>query len=301
MSPDKLLPAAPHLAHLKDQADKLCRAFLANDPAAVARVHAVDRLGSLPGGADLALAHAQLVVAREYGFASWALLKGHVESLAATRREAQEHPMTTTPDLRRDLFNFTLGLATLQRSGVPILEGLEVASQSVRDPGLRAAILDVRGSLRDGQSLAAEFKRHARYFDPMFVQMIGVGQETGKVDVILERMAAHIEHGDSPNPLLTFVRRLSAMMEVGMPVRQALGIAAEIETDATFKAVLPVVAAAVEGGANLAEALAAHPAVFDPFIVSMVKAGDLGGVLDINLQRIAEQIERSEAFGRASG
>jgi type II secretory pathway component PulF len=299
MSPDKPLPAQPHLAHLKDQADKLCRAFAANDAAARLRVRSVDRLAALAGGAELPLSSAQLVIAREYGFPGWPALKTHVASLATTRRKAQEPPMTTTDARRKDLFNFSLSLSTLQRSGVPILEGLQVAAEAVRDAGMRAAILDVRDRLREGgQSIAVEFKRHGTWFDAMFVQMVAAGEETGKLDVILDRLAAYIEQGESANPLLNFVRRMSAMIEIGMPVRQTVGIVAELEQDPGLRRVLPQVVKDVDGGRSLWEALGAHPGVFDGFFVSMVRAGDLGGVLDENLRRIADQINRSEAFDR---
>src|SRR5690606_24607074 len=71
----KDLPARPHLDHLKHEAKALHRAFLARAPEAVARVEAV-----LGPRTDLRLTEAQRVVAREYGFASWARLRTRVEA-----------------------------------------------------------------------------------------------------------------------------------------------------------------------------------------------------------------------------
>ncbi len=72
-----VLPARPNLEHLKKQAKDLLHNFEQGDPAAIERLHAV---GSTAAG--LKLADAQYAVAREYGFASWAKMKEHVESLA---------------------------------------------------------------------------------------------------------------------------------------------------------------------------------------------------------------------------
>ena len=88
------------------------------------------------------------------------------------------------------------------------------------------------------------------------------------------------------------------MVEAGLPLTQILAILAEVETDPAQRAVQDAVAAAVKNGASLPQALSEHPTVFNPFIVAMIKAGDTGGTLDVNLRRIGEQIARSAAFER---
>jgi hypothetical protein len=80
------LPAAPNMEHLKTQAKRLLEAFSSQDPDAIRRVASHYPHGSAPDAtreaARLKLSGAQLVVAREYGFASWQKLKRHVESLS---------------------------------------------------------------------------------------------------------------------------------------------------------------------------------------------------------------------------
>src|SRR5436309_7719750 len=73
------LPTHPDLEHLKKQAKDLLRDFRQGDPATVERFRSV---ASLPATARPKLAHAQHLIARQYGFASWPKLKAHVESLA---------------------------------------------------------------------------------------------------------------------------------------------------------------------------------------------------------------------------
>ena len=84
------LPASANLEHLKKQAKDLLAALRRNDPAAHARWHTVDpqhsQLLSSSVPAMVSLSHAQFVLAREYGFASWPRLKRHVEALAAARQ-----------------------------------------------------------------------------------------------------------------------------------------------------------------------------------------------------------------------
>ena len=78
---NKSLPDAPSMEHLKTQARRLLASFNTQDPAAILRVASFKLT---PEGARLKLAGAQLVVAREHGFASWQKLKRHVEGLANT-------------------------------------------------------------------------------------------------------------------------------------------------------------------------------------------------------------------------
>ncbi len=296
MSPDKVLPAAPSLEHLKDQADKLSRAFDRGDPGARVRVRALDTLRTLANeaGAALTVAQSQLMIAREYGFPSWPALKAHVESRAP---HPQEAPMTTTPDaLRKDLFNFALTLASLQRSGVRIVRGFEIATDAVVDPGLKKALIEVRSALREGQGVSDPLKKHPRYFDATFINLVIAGEETGRLDEMLERLAGLIEKGGAPTPLLVFTRQLSVMVSTGLPLTQAVSIISEGQNDAALAGVLPQVAQALKGGANFPEALAAHPEVFNSFYVEMTRAGDQGGNLDVLLLRIADQMERSESF-----
>ena len=76
-SPTSPLPARPSLEQLRKQAKELVKAYRGGDRAAVARFHA--HHPRITSGELVALADAQLVLAREYGFASWARLKHHVE------------------------------------------------------------------------------------------------------------------------------------------------------------------------------------------------------------------------------
>jgi type IV pilus assembly protein PilC len=89
---------------------------------------------------------------------------------------------------RTALSRFSSTLAMLLRSGVPILQSLEIVSETVGNKVIGKAIIDVQLSVRDGESIAKPLAKHS-VFPPMVVQMISVGEETGQVDTMLEKVA----------------------------------------------------------------------------------------------------------------
>jgi type IV pilus assembly protein PilC len=89
---------------------------------------------------------------------------------------------------RTALSRFSSTLAMLLRSGVPILQALEIVSETVNNKVIGKAINDVQLSVRDGESIAKPLSKHV-VFPPMVVQMISVGEETGQVDTMLEKIA----------------------------------------------------------------------------------------------------------------
>ena len=88
---------------------------------------------------------------------------------------------------------FTRILGTLIKSGVPILEALEVLRGVVGNQVISDAIGEARDSIREGQSVAAPIAATG-VFEPMVTQMISVGEETGALDDMLERMAVFYDN-----------------------------------------------------------------------------------------------------------
>jgi type IV pilus assembly protein PilC len=86
------------------------------------------------------------------------------------------------------LSRFSGTLAMLMRSGVPILQALEIVSDTVNNKVIGKAINEVQLSVRDGESIAKPLTKYP-IFPPMVVQMISVGEETGQVDTMLEKIA----------------------------------------------------------------------------------------------------------------
>lgn len=93
--------------------------------------------------------------------------------------------------------------------------------------------------------------------------------------------------------LVVFVRQFSTMIDAGLPLVQCLDILSNQEPNKTFKRVLLEVKQSVEGGATFADSLKKHPKVFDTLFVNLVAAGEIGGILDTILNRLANYIEKN--------
>jgi len=87
------------------------------------------------------------------------------------------------------LARFARVLGVLNRSGVPILQSLDVVSETVNNSLMSSAIKDVQEAVKQGESLTKPLAKHS-IFPPMVVQMLAVGEETGALDTMLEKTAA---------------------------------------------------------------------------------------------------------------
>lgn len=97
-----------------------------------------------------------------------------------------------------------------------------------------------------------------------------------------------------PGVLAVFTRQLATLIDAGMPLLRGLRILQQQETNPRLKRVLGEVAQSIEGGGTLTEALSAHPKVFSGLYVNMVRAGEIGGALEITLRRLAEFMEKAQ-------
>jgi len=94
--------------------------------------------------------------------------------------------------------------------------------------------------------------------------------------------------------LVIFTRQFATMIDAGLPLVQCLDILAGQLDNLAFREVLSKVKAKVESGSTLADALGDHPKVFDTLYVQLVAAGEIGGILDTILNRLAQYIEKNE-------
>ena len=94
--------------------------------------------------------------------------------------------------------------------------------------------------------------------------------------------------------LVVFTRQFAVMVDAGLPLVQCLQILGDQQENPTMKGVLRKVKYDVESGSTFAEALGKHPHVFDDLFVNLVAAGEVGGILDTILNRLAVQLEKAE-------
>lgn len=98
--------------------------------------------------------------------------------------------------------------------------------------------------------------------------------------------------------LTIMTRQLSVMVSSGMTLLRAFYVLEEQIEHPTLKETMAQVREDIEGGLTLSEALEAHPKVFNPLYVAMVRAGETGGILEDTLNRIANQLEADDSLRR---
>ncbi|MHB8481499.1 MAG: type II secretion system F family protein [Nitrospiria bacterium] len=114
--------------------------------------------------------------------------------------------------------NFTRTLGTLISSGVPILEGLGIVAKTSGNKVVEEALLSVKQSISEGKTIAEPLKK-TDVFPPMVVQMIGVGESTGALDAMLEKIADfYDDEVDSAVTALTSLLEPALMVFLGVTI-----------------------------------------------------------------------------------
>ena len=93
--------------------------------------------------------------------------------------------------------------------------------------------------------------------------------------------------------LMVFTRQLATLIDAGLPLLQSLNVLAKQEPNPNLRATIVALGEAVQGGSTFSEALSAYPRMFNKLFVNMVKAGEIGGVLEVVLKRLAEYQEKA--------
>ena len=108
------------------------------------------------------------------------------------------------------------------------------------------------------------------------------------------KLPKFLQGGVKAKQLTTFTRQMSTLVNAGLPLMRALRVLQRQEKNVALRDAVLQMAESIESGSTFAEALAAHPKIFDRLFVNMVKAGEVGGVLDVVLARLAEFQEKAE-------
>ncbi|NLC71695.1 MAG: type II secretion system F family protein [Desulfuromonadaceae bacterium] len=132
----------------------------------------------------------------------------------------------------------------------------------------------VLAQLRKAGVLPSEVKERGKGFD-MQIKIPGLKPKVTTKDMVV------------------FTRQFSTMIDAGLPLVQCLEILARQQDNRTFKEILVNVKENVESGATFADSLKKHPKVFDDLYVNLVAAGEVGGILDTILNRLAAYIEKA--------
>lgn len=99
----------------------------------------------------------------------------------------------------------------------------------------------------------------------------------------------------------SFTRQFATMINAGIPITEALSIL-RLQSNPSLQRIVAQLLADVEGGKSLSIAMSAHPKVFSPTYIALVKSGESGGVLDTVLVRLSDNLEREQEFkGKIKG
>jgi type IV pilus assembly protein PilC len=114
----------------------------------------------------------------------------------------------------------------------------------------------------------------------------------------LSEIFPFLQKGVAIRDLVIFTRQFATMIDAGLPLVQCLDILGTQEPNATFKKIILQIKGDVESGATFSDALGKHPKVFDRLYVNLVAAGEVGGILDTILSRLAAYLEKNDKLRR---
>lgn len=151
----------------------------------------------------------------------------------------------------------------------------------------------VKGELeaRNDQAVFMNLKAQKIIADPKKIKEKGKGLD---MELTIPGMGPKFQSRD----VVIFTRQFATMIDAGLPLVQGLKILGVNHENKEVKRVLLAVKDSVEQGSTLADSLALHPKAFDTLFVNMIRAGENGGILDIILERLAIQLEKTMKLKR---
>ena len=93
----------------------------------------------------------------------------------------------------KDISMFTRQLATMMKAGVPLLQSFDIVSKGHANPSMAKLIMDLRGDIETGTSLNNAFRKYPLYFDALFCNLVGAGEQAGILEDLLTRLAIYKE------------------------------------------------------------------------------------------------------------
>jgi len=93
----------------------------------------------------------------------------------------------------KDISLFTRQLATMMKSGVPLLQSFDIVGRGHSNPAVGKLLLDIKSDVETGSSLSQAFRKYPLYFDALFCNLISAGEQAGILDTLLDRLATYKE------------------------------------------------------------------------------------------------------------
>ncbi|MGQ9685186.1 MAG: type II secretion system F family protein [Thiobacillaceae bacterium] len=93
----------------------------------------------------------------------------------------------------KDVTLFTRQLATMLKAGVPLLQAFDIAARSHANPALQRLLGEIKGDVEAGTSMSQAFRKHPKYFDGLYCNLVYAGEQAGILDGVLDRIATYKE------------------------------------------------------------------------------------------------------------
>ena len=93
----------------------------------------------------------------------------------------------------QDITFFTRQLAVMMKAGVPLLQSFDIVAKGHSNPSVTRLLLDIKTEVETGSSLAQAFRKYPLYFDNLFCNLVGAGEQAGILDTLLDRLAMYKE------------------------------------------------------------------------------------------------------------
>ena len=152
-----------------------------------------------------------------------------------------------------------------------------------------------KGEVEAANADAARSRLRQMQISPTSVKAKGGGFGAIQINIATPKF---LQAKVTTKDLVIFTRQFSTMIDSGLPLVQCLDILSKQSTNATFRDQLSVIKEQVESGSTFADALKKYPETFDELFRNMVAAGEVGGILDTILTRLAAYLEKADKLRR---
>lgn len=137
-------------------------------------------------------------------------IQGSSQALVKAQLRKQGVNPTRVKRKRKDLFGprkvaikpsdiavFTRQLATMMKSGIPLVQSFEIVGESLENPSMRALVLEIKDDIAAGNNFADCIRKHPRYFDDLFCNLVEAGEQSGALETMLDRLAMYKEKSEA--------------------------------------------------------------------------------------------------------
>ncbi len=115
------------------------------------------------------------------------------QGITVTKVKKQSSLASKGKITEKDITLFTRQLATMMKAGVPLLQAFDIVGKGHSNPQVSKLLADIKADVETGSSLSASFRKYPLYFDNLFCNLVGAGEQAGILDTLLDRLATYKE------------------------------------------------------------------------------------------------------------